>query len=850
MAKYRRSQLLEMLDTLTKVNEAVKNGSADDQPKLIELLVQCQELAGCIGSDVQTRGEKGARIGTILEAYCRNLYLLALNLPDQEQRGQLQKKISVQLSEIEKIILSGLPGLKKEIVFLPYKASMWDSLESIWKAASEDEDCEAYVVPIPYFDKNPDGSLGQMHDEKNQYPADVPVTSWREYQISVRRPDVIYIHNPYDNWNYVTSIHPAYYSRELRKYTNVLVYVPYYATTGDMSEGQELCPAYLNADYIVIQSEKYRKFFDKRIPDKKFLAMGSPKFDSVIQKCKNPPRPPREWEEKKKGRKVYFYNTSIGGMLGNTESFLKKMRYVFDLFKGREDACLLWRPHPLLESTFASMRKELKPQYDALKREFLEEDIGIYDETPDIESTIAFSDVYIGDAATSVTSLFGVTGKPLFLLNNDIHTLPEEDDWRGEKTRIVWDGWGDDRYQVTATNQLWFSEKNDYHYRFYMDLESDYSRGGYYFGAVELHGRIYVTPANAQHLLIIKGKAIRRLEFKEEITRPGAFYNYWYNENYLFLFPYQYPKLIRFDLETEELRYIDGVQPFNVRNVDGEWRTGGIGLYGNELIFSSPTDSQFLFMDVDTLKMRRLVCPSQCGLGTQGIVADGERLWILPLNGLTLTCWNPQTGEVREYDDRPQNFRCVRWPQESECEERPFGNIAVSREGGRETILLSPSWGNLYLSLDSKTGKMEEWKPPIEFTNRGKNGYFLSGGMGSFVITLPQRGKPNCRIWYAPERRLYDINIETKEYKEVEIVFDYEDLKAHEPGFMEDSEWMQYCLCENAFHSLKDLLDGTILGEPFDRERQLLAFSKINADTDGTCGRRVHEFVMKWGTSK
>ena len=29
---------------------------------------------------------------------------------------------------------------KREIVFLPYKASMWDSLESVWKAADEDKD--------------------------------------------------------------------------------------------------------------------------------------------------------------------------------------------------------------------------------------------------------------------------------------------------------------------------------------------------------------------------------------------------------------------------------------------------------------------------------------------------------------------------------------------------------------------------------------------------------------------------------------------------------------------------------------------------------------------------------------
>lgn len=111
-------------------------------------------------------------------------------------------------------------------------------------------------------------------------------------------------------------------------------------------------------------------------------------------------------------------------MLGNTETFLKKMRYVFDLFKGRKDACLLWRPHPLLESTFDSMRKDYKARYDALKEEFISENIGIYDETPDIESTIALSDAYIGDKGTSVTALFGAAGKPLFIFKNEINSLP------------------------------------------------------------------------------------------------------------------------------------------------------------------------------------------------------------------------------------------------------------------------------------------------------------------------------------------------------------------------------------------------------------------------------------------
>ncbi len=48
------------------------------------------------------------------------------------------------------------------------------------------------------------------------------------YRFEERRPDEIYIHNGYDNWNLVTSVHPRFYSENLKQYTDKLVYIPYF----------------------------------------------------------------------------------------------------------------------------------------------------------------------------------------------------------------------------------------------------------------------------------------------------------------------------------------------------------------------------------------------------------------------------------------------------------------------------------------------------------------------------------------------------------------------------------------------------------------------------------------------
>lgn len=105
---------------------------------------------------------------------------------EETQCVKIAKKIQKQLSRLKSGIAYDLPEDRKEVVFLPAMASMWDSLESVWRAADDDPDCDTYVIPIPYYDKNPDGSFKEEHYEGNQYPKDVPITHYDEYDLEAR----------------------------------------------------------------------------------------------------------------------------------------------------------------------------------------------------------------------------------------------------------------------------------------------------------------------------------------------------------------------------------------------------------------------------------------------------------------------------------------------------------------------------------------------------------------------------------------------------------------------------------------------------------------------------------------
>lgn len=274
-------------------------------------------------------------------------------------------------------------------------------------------------------------------------------------------------------------------------------------------------------------------------------------------------------------------------MLGNTDRFLKKMEYVFRCVEGRKDACLLWRPHPLMESTFHSMRRDYKPRYDALREEFIRKNTGIYDDTPDINTTIALCDAYIGDAGTSVTSLFGMAGKPLFILDNNIDSAPEEGDWRGAIVRgfPVADGTRDglpsiepDSWILTQGNNLYRSEGDNGTFHHFCSL-SPYAGGGYYAGPALIDGKAFLFPINAQELLVMGDAGIEKtIKLEPLIERPGAFYTAAAVGTYLFLIPNQYPAMVRYDTKNDQIHYFDIDKNLFIEMSDGERRIGGVGI--------------------------------------------------------------------------------------------------------------------------------------------------------------------------------------------------------------------------------------------------------------------------------
>lgn len=455
MRKAQKQEILGLIDNLYQVQEDIKK--ALEQNNLIlaqDMISGAQESAISLGEKIEKTEGEGNRTVTCIEEYCEFLFRVFEDINKNIINvRKVQKLLRKQLIKIENSVKNDI-AVRKEVVFFPYKASMWDSLESIYLAAKADPDCDAYCVPIPYYTLNPDHSLGEMHYEGSEYPEEIEITDWQEYDFEERRPDVVYIHNGYDNWNLVTSVHPRFYSGNLKKYTDKLVYIPYFVLDEIDPDNEQaveamkhfcFMPGIINADKVIVQSEDMKKIYvneylkaakehglqgnhlDREYLEQKFLGLGSPKYDRVCVTRKENLDILQEWLhviEKAGGswKKIILYNTGIAALLTHNEKWVDKIENVLNIFKENQDEiALLWRPHPLIESTMKSMRPEVLQKYMMLKERYLAEEWGIYDETADVDRAVVLSDAYYGDGS-SVVQLYKQTGKPIMIQNVEILT--------------------------------------------------------------------------------------------------------------------------------------------------------------------------------------------------------------------------------------------------------------------------------------------------------------------------------------------------------------------------------------------------------------------------------------------
>ncbi len=164
--------------------------------------------------------------------------------------------------------------IKNEILFLPCKAEWWDSMKPLYDKLSADEMNNIRVIPVPYFDCDIYGNVGEKHDDREIFengliPPEV-LTTFADYDIFRSYPDVVVVQVPFDEWSGVITVPEQLYSKNLLPYTEELVYIPCFDVDDPEQDNDKATislltlieqPAVTYADRVVLKSEKLRKLY-------------------------------------------------------------------------------------------------------------------------------------------------------------------------------------------------------------------------------------------------------------------------------------------------------------------------------------------------------------------------------------------------------------------------------------------------------------------------------------------------------------------------------------------------------------------------------------------------------------
>lgn len=420
MRKYKKKLLVDLLHTMCEAHEVIKEYFVKQKYQEVKILLgDCQEAAYQIAKTIEESEGPESITVQYIDEYCHLLFEIHENLICYKKAGELKRCLNQSLEVIKRSIEEDI-GIHYEIVFIPYKASMWDSMETVFWAAYKDKDCKVYCVPIPYYDKNFDGSIGEMHYEAESLKKQVPITNWKTYNVQERYPDIIFVQNPYDNNNLVTTVHPAFYTSVLRQHTGCLAYLEYGIPLWIYKKPvpyENLIPGWFNFDLFFTYSKEYARNQEYAMKvinphmTTQVISMGSPKFDKVLCSRKEQFKLPDKWKQIIGNKKVVLMNTSLGSLLNHTEEYIERLKNTLKIFKENKQVVLWWRPHPLSTATMSSMRKGLLKSYLDLVKAYKEESWGIYDDSIELHRSIAYSDAYYGDES-SLVYLYCATGKP------------------------------------------------------------------------------------------------------------------------------------------------------------------------------------------------------------------------------------------------------------------------------------------------------------------------------------------------------------------------------------------------------------------------------------------------------
>ena len=215
----------------------------------------------------------------------------------------------------------------------------------------------------------------------------------------------------------------------------------------------------------------------------------------------------------------------------------------------------------------------------------------------------------------------------------------------------------------------------------------------------------------------------------------------------------------------------------------------------------------------------------------RGLVADDKYCWIIQQNNPTIICWDKGLKTVTEFSVFPKGFRSGNIPFKSIVDNDDF-------------LYLIPCNANMALKLDKRTTKisMASWSnqlmSPVKSADINVDVQFHFGKRTqSDEVVLYKKNTNKLYKISASDEISKECLCKISNQKMIEEI-----VKNCKSRVLEHSV-IPFLIEETQDNMLDDFVEY-VISKSHSVQEQKKFYSKMAVNSDGTCGEKIHQFVM------
>lgn len=382
----------------------------------LDKLSTVQQLIIDIGNLIEQINGSNCNVINYIEHLCEVIYTLYNHIADGISANSEEYRVNYNT------VYDGVVSLisRREVVFLTVSAKHWSQISSFYAEEIKDEGNDVYVIQIPYYFKDYDGSPLEMIYDQIDYPEGIKIVDYQSAELKLMHPSKIYIQLPYDECNEAYSVTEEYYSRNLRDVTDELIYVPWFSTDSfdensrafDNMKYYVTMPGLIYADRVILDSDNMADMYLKKLEE--WSKIPSDTWKKKISVRENEGNIDNSNKNEKK-RLVYYIGT--GQAINESNAYWKKVLRNIETFTVQEDKVQVTViEDDIFEYNLKTECPNIYSEYIKLKSNnnaIIWKHIEEYDSVQEIAETF---DAYYGDAGFLVPE-FTLRHKPVMIQN-------------------------------------------------------------------------------------------------------------------------------------------------------------------------------------------------------------------------------------------------------------------------------------------------------------------------------------------------------------------------------------------------------------------------------------------------